>query len=107
MVINIRAVHIELTQAIREYVEEKMNSLSKYDDGILLIDVDLGKDTNHHQKGDVFSCSAKVEVTGDLIVVEKTTETLYKAIDKVRDHLREMLAERKDKNNERERKMNA
>ncbi|MCR4278687.1 MAG: ribosome-associated translation inhibitor RaiA [bacterium] len=105
MVINIHAVNIELTPSIRQYVEEKMNSLEKYDDSIVLIDVDLGKDTNHHMKGDIFVCSAKVEVPGDLIVVEKTTETLYKAVDKVRDHLREMLAGRKEKELERGRKI--
>ncbi len=104
MVINIHAVGIELTPAIRQYVEEKMNSLEKYGQDILQMDVDLGMESKHHHKGDVFTCSTKVEVPGDLIKIEKSTETLYKAIDKVRDHLRETLAQRADKMRDKMRK---
>lgn len=107
MVINIRAVGIDLTPSIRQYVEDKMESLEKFEDRILQVDVDIGKNTGHHQKGEVFICSANVEVPGDLIKVEKTTESLYKAIDKVKDHLRETLAQRKEKMTDRNRKSQA
>ena len=97
MTINIRATGMELTDAIRQYVEDKMNSLEKYAHDIMQMDVTVGMETNHHNKGEIFSCSANVEVKGDMLRIERNAEDLYKAIDKVRDHLREMLAERKDK----------
>lgn len=88
---------MELTPAIRQYVEEKFAALEKYDPTLLQADIHIGKDTNHHNKGDVFSCSATMEVTGDVLKVERAEEDLYKAIDKVKDHLRETLAQRKEK----------
>ncbi|MFZ2804258.1 MAG: ribosome-associated translation inhibitor RaiA [Patescibacteria group bacterium] len=97
MTITIRAVGMDLTDAIRQYAEEKFGMLEKYDSSIIMIDVDLNTDTKHHQKGAIFSCSANVQVPGDMLRVEKHEEDLYKAIDKVKDHLREILTDRKEK----------
>ncbi len=97
MNVNIRATGCELTPALRQYVEEKFSTLEKYGPDLIQADVHIGKDTNHHNKGEVFSCSATVELSGDVIKVERTAEDLYKAIDKVKDHLRETLAQRKEK----------
>lgn len=99
MTINIHAKEIELTDAIRSYVEEKFSSLEKFAPKILLIDVTIGMDTTHHQQGNIYMCSANVEIPGDLLRVERNAEDLYKAIDKVKDHLRETLAQRKEREN--------
>ncbi|MEO5927512.1 MAG: ribosome-associated translation inhibitor RaiA [Patescibacteria group bacterium] len=97
MTINIRATGMELTPAIRQYVEDKMGTLEKFAHDIIQIDVIAGMETNHHNKGEIYSCAANVEVKGEVLRVERTAEDLYKAIDKVKDHLRETLAQRKDK----------
>ncbi len=97
MTINIRAVGIDLTPAIRSYVEEKFQTLEKYTDLIQFIEVDLGRDTNHHQKGDVYMCSAVIQIPGDVLKIEKHEEDLYKAIDKVKDHFRDALVQIKEK----------
>lgn len=104
MTINIRALGIELTPAIRQYVEDKMQMLEKYDQQIILADVDLGMETHHHLKGKIFNCKVTLEVPGDVLKIEKQEEDLYKAIDKVKDHLREMLTERKEKIRDNHRK---
>ena len=49
------------------------------------------------QKGEIFACSATVQIPGDMLKVERTADDLYKAIDKVKDHLRETLSQRKDR----------
>jgi putative sigma-54 modulation protein len=97
MVINIRAVGMELTPAIRQYVEEKYTSLGKFASDIMQIDVDLGRSTNHHNKGKIMNCAAVLQLKGDVIKVERSAEDLYKAIDKVKDHLRETLAQKKER----------
>ncbi len=97
MTINIRATGCELTPALRQYVEEKFHALEKYETHLLQADVHISKDTKHHQKGGIFTCSSTVEMVGDVIKIERTAEDLYKAIDKVKDHLRETLAQRKDR----------
>ncbi len=106
MTINIRASGMELTPSIREYVEEKFGMLEKYGQQIMLIDIDLGMDTHHHQKGAIFFCTAKIDIPKDLLTVEKHEEDLYKAIDKVKDHLQESLIERKERVRDLRRKGN-
>ncbi len=100
MTINIRAVGMELTPAIRQYVEEKFQSIEKFAHKIMRIDVDLGMETHHHNKGQIYSCAAVIQIPRDVLKIERTAEDLYKAIDKVKDHLRETLAQRKDKDTE-------
>ncbi len=97
MVINIRAVGMELTPAIRQYIEEKFASLEKFANDIMQVDVDLGKLTNHHNKGKIMNCAAVLQLKGSVIKIERTAEELYKAIDKVKDHLRETLSQDKDR----------
>ena len=97
MVLNLRATGCELTPALRQYVEEKFSAIEKYGVKMFQVDVHIGKDTNHHNKGAVFTCSATVELVGDVMKLERTAEDLYKAIDKVKDHLRETLAQKKDR----------
>ncbi len=97
MTINIRAMGMELTPAIRQYIEEKFGALEKFAPKAMQIDVTIGKDTNHHHKGDVFVCTANMDVPGELRRVERNAKNLYKAIDKVKDHMRETLAQEKDR----------
>lgn len=94
---------MEMTEAIRQYVEEKFQSLRKYEQDLQHVDVQIGKETNHHHKGDVFTCSATLEVPGDVLKIERNESDLYSAIDKVKDHFRETLAQRKSKLDDQQR----
>jgi len=97
MTINIRAMGMELTPAIRSYIEEKFATLEKFAPKAMQIDVTIGKESDHHNKGNVFVCTANMDVPGELRRVERNAKNLYKAIDKVKDHMRETLAQEKDK----------
>lgn len=102
MTINIHARAIELTPAIKDYVEEKMQSLTKYLDSIEHIDVEVGRAEGHHHKEDkAFECNATVKIGGEVIKIEREAEELYKAIDKVRDHLRVEISDWKKRQQER------
>lgn len=96
--IIIKSTHLELTPAIKNYTEEKLQKLERYFDNILEIRVELERALpNHHNKGDVFRAEANVHVPKRILRVEKKEENLYKAIDKVEDHLKEILIEYKGK----------
>lgn len=97
MTINIIHQGIELTPAIHQYTEEKMRSLLKYLDTITHIDVEVGIPNNNLQKTKMYECKAIVQVGGEVIKMEKEAEDLYKAIDKVKDHLRVELTKIKGK----------
>ncbi len=101
MTINIVAKSMELTPAIKQYAEEKMLSLEKYMDSIRHIDIEVGMASGSHHKGDIFECKANVQIGGETIMVEREAEDLYKAIDKVKDHLREEISQWKKKMEER------
>jgi putative sigma-54 modulation protein len=94
---NIKATGMELTDAIRQYVDEKFDDLTKFFDNIQKMDVDIGMNSSHHNKGKIYYAEVNVHVPGNDIRVVKEAEDQYKAIDKVKDHLKSELKELKDK----------
>lgn len=100
MHIMITGVHMEMTEAIRQYALEKMEALGKYianDDTSAKLSVELSKTTNHHAHGDVFQAEAHLHVRGKETTVRTTQDDLYKAIDILKDMLVRELASHKDK----------
>ena len=98
MKIKIKATNLELTPAIKEYVETKMNMLNKYLHGLgpVLCEFEVSLTTNHHLKGEIFKGEANLSFPGQMLRVEKTEKDLYKAIDKVKDHLAPMIKKYKE-----------
>ena len=101
---RIVGTNMELTQVIKDYVEEKIGSLSKYWDKIIDADVDVGLTSKHHQSGKIYRCEVNMRVPGKILRVEKTEKDLYKAIDKVKDHLQEMIDEHRGRKSTQRRK---
>ncbi len=99
MKFNLKSTNLELTPAINSYIEEKIDSIEKYLGSLQIINFDFEVEltTNHHNKGDIFRAEANLEVAGELLRVEKTEEDLYKAIDKVKDHLIDLIKKHKEK----------
>ncbi len=99
MNINIQAMGIGLTDAIRAQVEKKMQALAKYSPiDAADVDVEVGKTTGHHNKGPIFFCEAHVRAPG--VAVIRTREEgadLYAAIDEVHDELQRQLIDLKEK----------
>lgn len=105
MKINLKATKLELTDSIRNYIQEKMDILEKYLGKTVVInfDVEVERIISGQNKGDVFRMEANLEVPHELLRVEKTTSDLYKSIDKVRDHLEDVIVRYKEKNRDKER----
>jgi len=96
---EIKATHIDLTPAIREYVEKKLETLAKMTEGYSPCDVsvEVGKTSNHHQKGEIWRAEFNLLLPGGGIRVERITEDLYASIDAAKDALKQQLAQRKDR----------
>jgi putative sigma-54 modulation protein len=96
---NIKSTNLELTPAIRAYVEEKMAMIEKYLGNLQTVNLDFEVEltTKHHHKGDIFRAEANLAIANDLLRVEKVEPDLYKAIDKVKDHLIDLIKKHKDK----------
>ncbi len=97
MNINIKATNIDLTLEIKDYVNEKINSLSKFldHDRDFNVFVEIGKESNHHQKGeDVYMAEVRFTFEGKEFYIKNHSGELLAAIDLVRD---EALREIKDR----------
>jgi len=99
MKIKIKGTKIELTSAIKDYVQSKMDMLERDLGKIKPIncDVEVGMTSTRHQKGDIFRAEVNLQLNGEVLRVEKTENDLYKAIDKVKDHLVMVIKKYKEK----------
>lgn len=105
MNININFTNMEATEAIKGYVTEKVESLTTFFDGIESADIDVGMKSHHHNKGKVYYAEFKLQIPSrPSLYVTKDAEDLYKAIDKVKDHMKIELEKIKGKMNQIDRK---
>ena len=104
MVVTIKGTGIPLTPALKQYAEEKINSLTKFFANIQEADIDIGQRSHHHHKGQIFYAEVNMSIPGHLVRVEKEADDLYKAIDKVKDHLKVELEAIKEKMRRKDKK---
>ncbi|MBP6855211.1 MAG: ribosome-associated translation inhibitor RaiA [Candidatus Pacebacteria bacterium] len=97
--INIKTTNMELTSAIREYTEKKIETLEKVmKSSPEVINIEIGKTTNHHKQGDVYKAELNMAIGGYKFHTESEEEDLYAAIDAVREDMFRQLTENKDRN---------
>lgn len=101
MQISIKATGIELTQAIGNYVNEKIGGLEKYlkrlDQGAVEARVEVGKTTRHHNKGDIFRAEINLTLPGGVLRAEEENSDLYASIDLMHDEIKRQIVSFKDK----------
>lgn len=84
MPLNIKSTNMDLTAAIKQYVNEKAGEFEKYFNNIQQIDVEVGKTRAGQQKGNIFFCEINLSVPGKLLRYRKETDDLYKSINESR-----------------------
>ena len=99
MQVNIKATKINLTPEIKDYIQKKMDMLEKYlgEVKVMNCDVEVGLSVGDQRSGDIYRAEVNLTVPGDMLRVEKTEKELYKAIDKVKDHLARSIRRYKEK----------
>jgi len=105
MTINIKGTNIQLTQDLQEYIFEKFGQIDRYFPGVspdgITADVEIGKPSQHHRKGDVYLCDITLSIGGITMHAEEYRETPHDAIDTVKDEIerqaKKMKAKRRDK----------
>lgn len=89
---------MELTDAIKDYVNDKIGSLDKYFTGILEARVEVGVTSKHHQKGNIYRAEVNLEVPQKGILrAEAEKEDLYVAVNEVKEELQRQLKKFKEK----------
>jgi putative sigma-54 modulation protein len=92
MRIEITGKHLDVTDAIRDYAEQKVQKLPRYYDGVQEIDVVL-ESRNH-----AFHAEIRVESEKhDTFVAHQDDNDVYRAIDLVSDKMTRQLRDFKEK----------
>lgn len=102
MQIDIKATNLDLTPAIREYIEVKIGSLGRFlkrfeIESRIKIFVEISRITRHHKSGGVFYAEANMSLGKKLLRAEHTDFDIRVAIDEVRDKLSQEIKKYKDK----------
>lgn len=105
MKILIKGTNLDLTQALKDYVNEKVGRIEHYFQDILEARVEL-EHPRHHEKG-FFRCEINLDIAGHPLVIraESTEADLYAAIDTTVPKLREQLEKLKGKKRSKDRKL--
>ncbi|MCF7820254.1 MAG: ribosome-associated translation inhibitor RaiA [Candidatus Pacebacteria bacterium] len=106
MQVNIQATKLELTDDLRDYIQKKMDMLDKYLTSVAVIncDFEIELESGKGHSGKIYRAEVNLEVPGTLLRVEKNAEELFKAIDKVKDHLDLVIKKYKEKKASKQRK---
>lgn len=92
MNITIKATNIELTEPLKEYIEDKIGGLDRMlksiDADTIKTQVEIGRESKHHQKGDVYRAEVNIILPDGMLRAEQNDGDARVAIDVVRDKLR-------------------
>lgn len=91
MQINISGHHLELTDAIKSYIDEKFEKLGRHSDHITSTNVTVSVEKNRQK------AEANVHVSGKDLFADAEADDLYKAIDLLTDKLDRQLLKHKEK----------
>lgn len=96
---NIRAINLEITPAIQSYIQKKVDMVEKYLGSLKVIncDFEIELTSKHHNKGDIFRAEVNLTIPGEVLWADFTADDLYKSIDKVKDHLIDLIKKHKEK----------
>lgn len=94
---TLKATNIDLTDALREHVDERVNALDKYYDQVIVARIEIGMPSKHHNKGDIFKAEANMQVPGDMLRVETARVDQYRAIDQLTRKMKQALIKYKKK----------
>ena len=85
---NIKATNMELTGAIEEKVNDAVSGINKFlNNDQAIVRVEVGKTTNHHNKGDVFRAEFDISSGSEKYYASSEGSDLYTAINDAKDQI--------------------
>jgi len=101
MEIIIKSKDITLTEPLKVFIEQKIGSLERLLKNIkppILIEVEVGRETKHHRKGDVYYAEGQISLPGTILRSSAKKDDLRLAIVEVKDDLQRQIKKYKNKN---------
>ena len=104
MNLQIKTKDLDLTPALKEWIEEKIGSLEKFitrfeENGEVLCEIEVARASKHHLKGDVFYAEAQIHLPGRRLRASQKDTDARVALDKVRDTLHREILQYKETGN--------
>ncbi len=97
MAINVRGKNLDITPALKDYVEKRVKKVTKYFDKTGDITVILNVEKGRHQSGSFHHVEVTVPVNGLLLRGEESTPDMYASIDQVMDKIERQIEKYKTK----------
>ena len=97
---TIRADGISLDPSIDEAIARVVSAIEKFcdpEDESILVDVEVGKTTNHHRSGDIFRAEINFHSKIGNLRVETEAGELFSALSSAKDEMVEALRSKKSK----------
>ncbi|OIO59580.1 MAG: ribosomal subunit interface protein [Verrucomicrobia bacterium CG_4_10_14_3_um_filter_43_23] len=91
--IILSGVHMDLTEALKSMVREKVEKLFRHEDRIIRVRVELGYNHKKERHGE-FMAKGHIEINGPDMIVTESTDDLYKSIDQMIQKLDRKLRRR-------------
>lgn len=99
MNIIIKGTGIDLTDTLKEQVNEKIGALAKFVEGRggeeAIARVELAKTTRHHRNGEIYRAEVDFSLPHKQLRVEAEDDNLHKAIDEAKEKIAALLGEYK------------
>lgn len=97
MQINIKATNAKLTPESYEIINERIGSLSKYYANIISADVEIGINSLHHNKGNIYKAIVNLSVPKKILRASAETDDITKSMSQVKDKLKTELIKYKER----------
>ncbi len=98
MNITLKGLHIPLTDALKQYSNDKLQSLEKFIHQNAYVHLEIGKPSSHHKGGpDVFLAEITIDSNGQNYFVAVSESDLYVAIDRATAEMLEMIKQGRGK----------
>ncbi|HJN62631.1 MAG TPA: ribosome-associated translation inhibitor RaiA [Candidatus Paceibacterota bacterium] len=97
---NIKITNFEIDNRTRDYLNKRLDNLRKFVDlesPNTKLDIEIGRTTGHHQKGDIFKTEFNLSISGEFYRVEEKSEDILSSIDASTEELSRQLRRNKGK----------
>jgi putative sigma-54 modulation protein len=91
MQLNLTGHHVEITPALRDYVDNKLTRLSRHFDHVTDVHCILTVEKLRHK------AEAKINVSGNTLFADSVEDNMYAAIDTLVDKLDRQIKKHKEK----------
>ncbi len=90
MRLHIKTTNIPSTPELTEYLERRLSALDKltvHHEEEVIVDVEVGQTTRHHQSGDIYRAEINVTIGKTVFRAVQETEDLFTSIDVAKDQM--------------------